>query len=227
MARKVVFDREGGRHVQDSIDFHRAGHCLWIGSDLRRTREGSNREQPDMQRLRQQQGHQEQEHQGERHPEQCGERRQGAEWVRASDLGDEPGLEFLNNPGQALDIDVTTTYQVVRSLAVSAPSSGFVTCIAAGQADWDVADKSLSLQLGWDAAGGTTDPVSANFIRGDNRDVAGGGDLRVPITAMHTFLVGGAGTVTYRLKARCFDCVAGEMDYSFHSAACMFFPTQY
>ena len=143
--------------------------------------------------------------------------------LNSIDMSNEPGVEFLNDAGFGTDLSVTTTWAVMRNLLVTAPSTGFVTCIAAGAVDWEIENLTVNMNVGWDTTGGTTEPASFNLVRADSGTNF---DQRLSITAMHTFNVT-AGTTTFSLKAQCVGCLANQMDYNFHSAACMFFPTRY
>ena len=142
--------------------------------------------------------------------------------LKAKDLKDEPGVDFDNDTDN--NIDITSTYAVVRSIMIKAPRAGFVTCISTGHADWDVINVTRRVVGGWDTTGGTTQPPGEFLLKWDG--TGGGFDPRMPVSAMRTFDVA-AGTTTFSLKVACTDCADGDIDYGHQSAACMYFPTRY
>ena len=135
--------------------------------------------------------------------------------IPSTDLSNEAGADFA---GGNQSVTLTSTDVTVRSVTISAPSSGKVIVNASGFFDLnsagnDVARCSITL--------GTTIDQNALIIYNDSGAVGHTGF--VPFAATRGFNVG-AGTTTFRLVC---DEFAGDTEVQDTHLTAMFFPTTY
>ncbi len=144
----------------------------------------------------------------------------------ATDLSDEAGLELDNTSGigNQISIGPSGTWTTVVTIQVSAPGSGYVTCIGAGVCDFDTSVLDGDCLLGWDRSSATN--VAADSYMQVGADAAGDGDTRLGMTAIHTYAVS-TGTNSFYLKATTNQSNTTSFDLVYHGATCMFFPTRY
>ena len=144
--------------------------------------------------------------------------------LKAKDLRDEAGVEFTNAPGNGVSKDLSSSWSNLDSLEVTHPASGLVTCIGMGFVDWDSTTFTGNIRAGWTTEGPTAEPPFRNVL-----NLPGGqdGSTFVPLHAMRTFSVTGAGTITFFFNGIADGAGATEMDYGFHSTACMYHSTRY
>jgi hypothetical protein len=139
--------------------------------------------------------------------------------VIASDMQNEPGIEYSTLGSSS---SLTTSWILMETLTVTAPSSGYVYCVTTGFIDVVNLAATNYVQVGW-AMNDTslTDPDNMMWSRQD-----GGTNEYTPITSMNTYLVT-AGTHTFSYKVAMQQGTAGDLQYFERGYSCMFFPTRY
>jgi hypothetical protein len=145
--------------------------------------------------------------------------------ITRNDILDEPGVDFYNNRGFTGIGDrheLSTTWQDMDVIHITHPASGYVTCIATGAMDWQN-NKERQALLGWSTQAGDFWPQVLNLVQPEASSDDG---PEIPISTMYTFTVSGAGTTTFRLKARLWEGDDGDVWYWDQAAACMYFPTK-
>lgn len=141
------------------------------------------------------------------------------------DIGDEPGIEFTNF-SNLVQTSVPVTYTSIETVTVSAPTSGFVTCIATGSLDVD--DTTIStgfVNFGWDLNNNTIG-VAPDGIGWVGTSGPGTNSTYVPYTSMYTWPVS-SGTNNFYFKVKTSTGDATDFDFIENSYACMFYPTRY
>lgn len=141
--------------------------------------------------------------------------------VPSGDISNETGLEFSQKSGEGTLVNlIYSGYVIIEQISFTAPSSGYVNCIATGSVDRVDTTSAYSVSVGWDNDSGNA-VDSFTYIR----SVANGNYI-IPYTSMHTFTVS-AGYQFFYFKAKTSSPDNTDFDIRENSYACMFFPTRY
>ncbi|NOY61659.1 MAG: hypothetical protein GXP10_00655 [Gammaproteobacteria bacterium] len=148
--------------------------------------------------------------------------------ITSSKLSNEAGIDFYNGTASASagnnKIDLSSaTWTTARSITLTIPAAGNVTCIGSGYADWDSNTWSEDVLLGWTtSATGTPVGVQVLNLPGTSDNLT-----YIPMTSVYTFPVT-AGTVGFHLRAKISSGLDTDVDFFFDAGStCMYFPTNY
>lgn len=146
--------------------------------------------------------------------------------LTAADTIDEPGVDFTTSATFGSSINIATTWTSVHTKTITAPASGYVTCIATGFINLaDYTAYTQSITIGWDHNNNTVGTAPSAYIWYTSGVQPITNNL-TPYTAMATFTVN-TGANNFYLKADTTSSDATDYDMWLTSTACMFFPTRY
>jgi hypothetical protein len=140
------------------------------------------------------------------------------------DVDENIGLDFMNGNWGAdeLGIDLTNLYQTIAWVSVSAPESGYVSCLGTGSFDYDVPTSTSYGRVGWTTS---STAVPAFPVLGG---VAGATNNAVyDAFAAHGVFPQAAGTTTYYLRAVQWGGAEGDMDILLNQASCIYVENRY
>jgi len=143
--------------------------------------------------------------------------------VSSGDLSNEAGIDY--NTANTIDYAIENIVKNVRTVTVTRPTSGYITCTATGLLDYDAADTNGYMSVGWFTSNSSIPGLGTNTSAGN---LAGTSTAYIPWTAVHTFAVSGSGTSTYYLNVdgTNWDANTTADLYVYHTQ-CVYYPTRY
>lgn len=138
-------------------------------------------------------------------------------------IADEPGIDYLNDGHFTESYFSTSSSSLtnVRSVSLTAPTSGYVVVTATGHIDFNASDKFLALCLA-DSPGGSSCDNRKHFLGAYSASATSADQQDFAMTYVYSV---SSGTKTYYLKG--YKESGSDFDLYVDSFTAMFFPTKY